>query len=279
MAGFRFKPLESSALVLSPAQDLQVAYQIWAPSKASQAQDGQEVTIQYALGEPALTGSATVLKDTVNMSEFTTSGSLVNGKKISLSDKPDGTYILTVSASGPDVSQRAHSTLSFQILSDVPTGLPWDVDEPGIDTDEAHGTFDLERALCFLAQDNSTEARRWFRVALSKNHSDDVARAHLVEAYYNLSAYSAIVSLFNDAGITEHTDSSTIAQIAESMLKTGDTSKALSILQDAIRARPDDGPLYLALADSYQQMGKQQQAEEMTRKGKSLLGTAASQPR
>jgi Flp pilus assembly protein TadD len=80
-----------------------------------------------------------------------------------------------------------------------------------------------------------------------------------------------VVSLFNDAGITDGTDSGVITQIAESLLKTGGTSKAVSLLQGAIRTRPEDGPLYLALADCYQQMGNQQQALEMSLKGRSLL--------
>ena len=79
------------------------------------------------------------------------------------------------------------------------------------------------------------------------------------------------VSLFNDAGITDGTDSGVITQIAESLLKTGGTSKAVSLLQGAIRTRPEDGPLYLALADCYQQMGNRQQALEMSLKGRSLV--------
>jgi len=127
-----------------------------------------------------------------------------------------------------------------------------------------------------LAEGDTNEARRWFRVALSKDHSDDVARARLVEAYYGLNAYSAVVSLLNDAGITDSTDSSTIVQIAESLLKTGNAPKAVSLLQNVIRERPDDGPLYLALADSYQQTGNSQEAAAMSRKGKALLSATPS---
>src|SRR4029077_15753430 len=116
--------------------------------------------------------------------------------------------------------------------------------------------------LCYLAQGQATEARRWFRLALSKDHSDDVARARLVQAYYGLNAYSAVVSLFEDAGITEDTDSGVITQIAESLLKTGGSDKALSLLQTAIHTRPNEGPLYLALADCYQQLGNRQEAEK-----------------
>jgi GWxTD domain-containing protein len=276
IAGLRFKPLEVAPLVYNQSQDLNVAYQIWAPPKDPQAVQGQDLTVQYAVGEPALTGTATVVKDTVDMGQFTSSGSLLNGKKFSLADKPQGNYILTVSVSHPGSSERTFSSLPFQILNDVPAASPWDVDEPDIETDEAKGILDRERALCYLAQNDPNEARLWFRLALSKDHSDDVARARLVQAYYTLNAYSAVVSLFNDAGITDETDSGIITQIAESLVKTGSTSKAVSLLQGAIHSRPEDGPLYLALADCYQQMGHAQEALEMSAKGKSLLRTNSS---
>jgi GWxTD domain-containing protein len=273
MSGLRFKPLQGTRLFFNSTEDLKVTYQIWAPPKPPEVEAGQNLIVQYALGEPALSGTATILKDTVDMGQFTSSGSLVNGKKISLVDKPNGNYMLTVSVSGPGTSQKTYSSLTFQILNDVPFNLPWDVDEPGIGTDEAKGILDQQRGLCYVAQGNSAEARLWFRLALSKNHSDDISRARLVEAYYTLNAYPAIVSLLDDAGITAGTDSGTIVQIAESLLKTGNTSKAVSLLKDTIHTRPEDGPLYLALADAYQQMGDSQGALEMSRKGRGLLSS------
>jgi GWxTD domain-containing protein len=275
MAGLRFKPLETAPLLYNPDQVLNVAYQVWAPPKDPQQAAGQNLEVEYAFGQPALAGKTTVLQDSVDMGQFTASGALVNGKKIPLAGEPEGNYLLTVSVSHSGTAQKAYSTLSFQILGDVAADAPWDVDEPEIGSDLSTGVFDQERALCYLAQDNQTEARRWFRVALSKDHGNDIARTHLVQAYYALNAYPAVVSLFNDAGITEHTGSGTVAQIAESFLRTGNASKAVALLQDATRTSPDDASLYLALADCYQQMGKQQEAQEMSRKAESLVKTAS----
>jgi GWxTD domain-containing protein len=274
IAGVKFKPLEAP-LIFRKEQDLNIAYQIWAPPRDPKADAGQNLVVQYALGRPALPGSPTVVKDTVDMGEFTSSGSLVDGKKFSLADDPEGNYILTVSISNPGSSQKTFSSMSFQILNEVAVNPSWDVDEPGIEADETKGLLDQQRALCFLAQGKPTEARLWFRLALAKNHGDDIARSRLVQAYYTLNAYSAVVSLFNDAGVTENTDSGTLTQIAESLVKTGTPAKAVSLLEDAIHARPEDGPLYLALADCYQQVGNHRQAEEMSLKGRSLLGTAS----
>ena len=273
IAGVQFKPLEATTLSLNQLQDLRVAYQIWSPAKAPETEVGKNLAVQYTLGQPAVVGTTAVLKDTVDMGGFTSTGSLLNGKKISLAGKQDGSYMLTVSVNGADPSQRAYSSLTFQILNDVPVNLPFDLQEPDITADLGKGIFDQQRALAYLSQGNSTEARRWFRLALSKNHNDDISRAHLVQAYYTLNSYNSVISLFNDAGITTATDSGTIVQIAESFLKSGDTSKAASILQDAIHSRPDDGPLYLALADSYEKLGDAQRAKEMSAKGKQLINS------
>jgi tetratricopeptide (TPR) repeat protein len=213
----------------------------------------------------------TTIEDTVDMGSFTPTGVLVNGKKIPLAKEPDGNYLFTVSVHHPGSTLQAHSELSFQILGDVPAISPWDVDEPAIDADESKGILDQQRALCYLAQGLSNEARVWFRAALRKDHGNNIARAHLVEAYYTVKDYSAVVSLYSDAGITADTDSQTIVRIAESFLKTGNTPKAVSILQDAVKSRPQDGSLYLSLSDCYQQMGDSQKEQEMLRKGQALL--------
>ncbi|HKR29527.1 MAG TPA: GWxTD domain-containing protein [Terriglobales bacterium] len=274
MAGLRFTPMEMSPVLLNPDEPLNVAYQLWAAPQDPSKVGGQKIDVQYGLGQPAIAGTATVLSETVDMGQFSPSGSLVDGKKIPLVDKPAGSYLLTLSLARPGSTEKAHASLSFEISGQTPSASPWDVDEPEIDVDLAKGVLDEQRALCFLAQSDPTQARLWFRSALAKDHENDVARAHLVEEYYSLSAFSSVVSLYNDVGVTDHTDAITIAEIAESFLKAGNPAKAASLLQDAIRSAPTNGALYLALADCYQHLGKTQEALESTQKGKSLLTSA-----
>lgn len=271
MAGLRFKPLGTTSLFFNQTQDLNVAYQIWAPPKDPHANAGEQLEVEYALGDPAVVKHVTVIKDAVDMGAFTASGVLVNGKKIPLSDESEGNYLFTVSVNHPGSPERAHSELSFQILRDVSASFPVDVDEPGIDADEAKGVLDQQRALCYLAQGLANEARSWFRLALHKDHGNEIARSHLVDAYYALKAYPAVVSLLDDAGVTADTNSDTLVKIGESLLNTGNTSKAISFLQDKIRSHPLDGPLYVALADCYRQIGDTQKEQEMLSKGQSFL--------
>lgn len=121
------------------------------------------------------------------------------------------------------------------------------------------------------------EARPWFRRALDRNHSDEIARSRLVDAYYNRKDYAAILSLYKDAGVTDQSDSATILRIAESFSQTGGTQDAISLLESALRTRQEDGPLYLALAEYYRKSGDLKKATELEAKGKSHLAVPARQ--
>jgi Tfp pilus assembly protein PilF len=115
----------------------------------------------------------------------------------------------------------------------------------------------------------------WFRRALQLDHSNDVARARLVDAYFSKKDYAAVVSLFSDAGVTEGTDSETLLRIATSFEKRGSTPQAISVIEAALRSRPEDGPLYLALAQYYTEVGNAKRAAELAKKGRSYLATGS----
>jgi tetratricopeptide (TPR) repeat protein len=134
---------------------------------------------------------------------------------------------------------------------------------------------DRERALCLLSLGKEDESRAWFRRALQRNHSDEVSRSRLVDAYYARKDYAAILSLYKDAGITEQSDPDTILRIAESMGRTGGIHDAISLLQSALGTRDDSGALYLALAGYYRQAGDPAKAAEFEAKGKLRLATTA----
>lgn len=168
--------------------------------------------------------------------------------------------------------------MSFKVL-DAPFGLePWDVFEPGIAQDAEKGILDQQRGLCYWALGKFDEARVWFRRALQLDHSNDVARARLVDAYFSKKDYAAVVSLFSDAGVTETTDSETLLRIATSLDKKGSTRKAIAVIEDALKSRPDEGPFYLALAQYYTETGNPRKAADLTQKGKSLLAEAPAKP-
>jgi Tfp pilus assembly protein PilF len=137
-----------------------------------------------------------------------------------------------------------------------------------------------ERALCLLEEGKVDEARQWFRLALSKNHQDEISRGRLVEAYSARKDYAAIQSLYKDVGITEQSDPGTILRIAEGLdHQGGDQSGApgaIALLESALASRQDSGALYIALAGYYRKNGDVRKAADADAKGKALLGVSPS---
>src|SRR5215472_6732080 len=273
VGGVQFTPLVEKNPTLGPGTNLQVMYQIWAPAKDPRQNLGKKLDVQYALGRPAVPGSAKEIKEEVGMEQFDAGGSLATGKKLSL-DQANGNYILTVSVSAFATKQNSFGTLNFKVLDTPPAPEPWDVLEPGIAQDAEKGILDEQRGLCYWSMGQFDEARVWFRRALKTDRSNDIARARLVDAYYAKKDYAAVASLYSDRGITERTDSETILRIATSLDKNGKTRQAISVLEEALASHSAEGPLYLALAQYYSQIGSTEKALELTQKAK-LLGTDA----
>ena len=276
-AGVRFNPTSNPSPAMAPGTNLQVMYQIWAKPANPKTYTGQKLQIEYALGKPAARGNITRVMDELNMDQFDPSGNIVTGKKLSLEQQTLGNYLLTVTVNNPGSRGSVFATTSFRILSD---GSPesWDVLQPGISEDAEKGILDQQRGLCYLALGETLLARTSFRRALQLNHSNDVARAHLVDLYYSKKDYNAVASLFEDAGVTGLTDSETLVRIAASLRAVGKTGSAISMLEKALDARPDDGPLYLVVAGYYGQIGNTQKAAELTEKGKAHLAPDLSRP-
>jgi GWxTD domain-containing protein len=271
VGGVQFTPMSSSAPTLSQGTNLQVVYQIWTPALDPRENLGKKLDVEYAFGRPAAPGSATKVKDEISREQFDAAGSLVTGKKLSLEHQSSGSYILNVTVNNPETKHNGFATMNFKVLDAPSMPEPWDVLEPGIAQDAEKGILDQQRGLCYWALGQFDEARIWFRRALQLDHSNDVARARLVDAYFSKKDYAAVVSLFSDAGVTEGTDSETLLRIATSLEKRGSTPQAISVIENALQSRPEEGPFYLALAQYYTEIGNPRKAADLTQKGKSLL--------
>ena len=269
LAGVKFVPLRTTGLALNPDVNLQVAYQIWGQGKDPRTYAGQKLHLEYSVGQPAAPGSSKTVQDDAEMSQFDLGGSLVSGKKLDLQNRPPGNYMLTVTAKDPSSAASGFATMNFKVFEGPSNPEPWEVVEPSIRTDADNGIFDQERGLCYLAQGLDSEGRSWFRRALNANHRNEIAREHLVKAYYAQNDFAAVVSLYKDAGITESAAAETYLRIANSLQKTGDVKGAITLAESGLQVHPKDVSLYLGLAEFYKQIGNNQKAEEMIKKGKS----------
>jgi GWxTD domain-containing protein len=270
LAGVHFVPLSTSNLYLNKDQAFQVAYQVWTSPRNPALAEDKNLQIEYGLGQPSIPGSAKATKDAASLKQFDSGGSLVNGKKLSMEGNP-GNYILTVAVTGPGAMAPSFAKLNFKAVD--PSGLPpapWIVIDPTIRDDMEKGVFDRNRGLCYMAQGLSAEGRPWLRRALALDHSDELARARLVEAYFTQQDFKAVAALYQDTRVTDAADAQTLLRIATSLRKLGNQPEGLRLLQHGSEAHSGDPAMFVALADYYTQIGDSAKASAALQKSKSL---------
>lgn len=271
VAGVHFEPMVGPQLDLVAGENLQVVYQIWAAPGDPRSFRGKSLQVEYGYGRPAVRGDSRTIQDEVSRQQFDANGSLVSGKRIPLADLNPGNYRLSVTVSDPESQQKAFSSMNFRIESSRDLPATWYLVDPGISESVSRGTWDYERAMCYWTAGDKVLAERWFRQALEKDIANQDALAKLVELYFGQNAFAKIAELYTRVPFNDKTEEQTILRVAESLDKTGNVKQAIAALESALTTKQSSGPIYLMLASCYQEVGDQQKALELERKGKSLM--------
>jgi tetratricopeptide (TPR) repeat protein len=95
-----------------------------------------------------------------------------------------------------------------------------------------------------------------------------------VEYYFGQQNFAQVAKLYDHIPVTKETQEDTVLRVADSLDKTGNLKQAADFLESALSIKGPSGPMYLTLAGYYQKMGNAQKAEELDRKGKSLMKPA-----
>jgi tetratricopeptide (TPR) repeat protein len=272
MGGIKFTPITGDALTYAPGQNVNVFYQIWSPPADPKSFGARNLTVDYAYGRVGASGDAHTLHEEVAKSQFDVFGSMLTGKKIALPmEAAGGNYRLLVSLNDPDSTQKVYSSLNFRVFSQGGAAPPFDITDPDLAQDVSKGVPQFDRALAYLAQGDKSSALTWFKAALARNPSNEIARSRLAELYFAKQDYASVAELFSRSPVTPETDEQAILQGAESMAKTGSVNRAISLLEGAINQRNKSGPLYMALAGYYRSEGNADKATELETKGRELI--------
>jgi hypothetical protein len=272
IGGVRFAPIVGDGLVYAPGQNVNVFYQVWSPPADPKSFAAKNLTVDYAYGRVGATGDARNLHEEVAKSQMDSFGSMLTGKKISLPlEAAPGNYRLLVSLNDPDSSQKAYSSLNFKVFNQGTASPVFDITDPDLPQDVSKGVPQFDRALAYLAQGDKEAALTWFKAALSRDPSNEIARSRLAELYFARQDYASVAELFSRSPITPQTDEQAILQGAESMAKTGSVNRAITLLEGAINQRSKSGPLFMALAGYYRSEGNADKATELETKGRELF--------
>jgi tetratricopeptide (TPR) repeat protein len=185
-------------------------------------------------------------------------------------DTAPGNYRLMVSVGAPDNPQKVYSSLNLRISSAPGALPPFDVADPDLAEEVVRGVPEFDRALCYVAQGDKDSAVAWFKAALAKDPSNEIARSRLAEVYFAKQDYPAVAALYARAPVTKETDEQSILRAAESMARSGDVPRAITFLESAVSVRKNSGPLYIALAGYYRDEGNLQKASQLESKGREL---------
>jgi len=282
IAGVKFTPLPEQGLELTPGQDLNVFYQVWAPPRDPRQYEGKKLQVEYVYGRPGSRGESRVVRDELEKGQFDPAGSLISGKKISLADLPLGNYLLTTILSDPDSQHKTYGTLAFRVSS-APSSPPvWDIYDEELGDDLRKGVVDYQRGLSYLAAGNADRAMAWFRAALQKDPTNEQVRSKLVELHFARQQFAEVASLYRDgqAKGSNPANEQTLIWIAESLEKTGDTKSAIVLLESALASNSESNPvLYLTLANFHRKAGNLDKATELERIGKSRLAAGSNSPK
>jgi GWxTD domain-containing protein len=271
VGGIKFTPLTGDALTFAPGQNVNIFYQLWEPPATSGSLNGKTLSVDYAYGRLGASGDARNVHETVAQDQFDPFGSMLTGKKISLSPEAGaGNYRLLVSVAAPGNPQKVYSSLNFRVVGAPAVPPIYDIYDPELEERVSKGTPEFDRALCYLAQNDKDSALRWFKAALARNPANEIARSRLAELYYARQDYAEVAALFGRTPITQETDEQAILRGADSMAKTGSLNHAISLLENAITLRKTSGPLYLALANYYRDEGNTEKASQLESKGREL---------
>jgi GWxTD domain-containing protein len=259
-------------LALAPGQDLKFFYQIWRSPSNKPASDDARLLVDYGYGRPSFSGTAQSIHEEVAISQFDVHGSMVNGKKIPTADLPPGNYRLNVSVVDPQTQQKRFSAMTFQIVGENNTSSEvWRIDDDGLADFVSTGEADFDQGLIYLSKGSTEAAVGSFQESLRRNPANERARARLAEYYFQHQDFAKVVDMFGRGEVTSKTEEGTILAVADSLDRTGRSSQAVDLVESALKVKAPSGPLYLALSNYYQHLGKSDRAEDFQNKGRALM--------
>jgi GWxTD domain-containing protein len=267
VGGVKFVPMTPRQLVLPMASDLKIAYQLWEPPEKPESLKGQKLEVSYAFGRPAAIGGVKTISESFGREQFDRFGSLVNGKKLPLKELTYGDYLLSVAVGVPGEHNQAFATVHFRVSDVDPPGEIWEIWDRGLPEDVRAGVPETERALGLLNQGKDNEARLWLRAALARNPANETARAKLVDIYFAAGKFQEVVTLADSSPITRDTPVPAVLRMAESRDKLGGVKQAIELLEDDMKENGHSGPILLALASYYREIGNTKKADELTKQG------------
>jgi GWxTD domain-containing protein len=265
-AGIKFTPLAPEDLDVRPGEDLNFFYQIWSP----QGSKPGNLKATYTYGRLSDREGVKTLNDEFSSEQFDAAGSMINGKKLPTSALEAGNYRMSIAVIDPATNQRSFSSAAFRVGGQASQRY-WRLYDETVNEEIAKGNIDFDRGRVYQAAKEDEQALTYYRLALKRNPENHNARARLADLLFARKQYPDVVSLFSTMPLDKEDGEAAVVQYAESLNQVGEGTKAISVLESALKWGANSKPVYLSLADCYRRAGNVAKANDLLKQSETAV--------
>jgi GWxTD domain-containing protein len=267
ISGIHFSATGVETATIQQGEPLRVLIQVWSDLPADTSRSGRKLNFRYAYG--SLSGGSTETEtDTVDEGTFDANGSLLTGKKLATDHLLPGNYRLVVSAVEDAGTRHAYASLSFRVAPANEQTHLWTAQDPGLARLTGYGQDDYKRGLSAAAQGNSTEAAKWFGLAVKGVPPYEQGLPRLVGLLAQQQKYAELAQLAQSFGKSPMLDDKTIVLLAKGTAQSGNVNLAKEVLESALARQTPTAEMFSTLAGFYRESGDSARAAELDARAK-----------
>lgn len=269
VSGIHFAAIGVDTATIQQGEPLRVLTQVWSDIPAETSRSGRKLNLRYAYGSVS-GGSTETETDTVDEGAFDTDGSLLTGKKLATDHLLPGNYRLVVSAVEDTGARHAYASFNFRVAPTNESTNLWTARDPGLDQLTGYGQDDYKRGLSAAAQDNSTEAVKWFSLAVDAVPPYEQGLPRLVGLLAEQKKSVELAQLAQRFGKSRMLDEKAVVLLAKGTAQSGDIQLAKEVLESALSWQAPTAEMFSTLAGFYRASGDSARAAELEARAKTL---------
>jgi Flp pilus assembly protein TadD len=153
--------------------------------------------------------------------------------------------------------------------ANVPVGL-WTAHDPGLAQLTGFGQDDYKRGLSAAAQGNSTDAAKWFELAVNATPPYEQGLPRLIGLLSQQQKYAELAQVGQRFAKSRMLDEKTVVLLARGVAQSGDINLATQIIESALSWQSPTADMYSTLAGFYRASGDTAHAAQLEARAKTF---------
>ena len=259
----RFAPRGAQSVYLRQGEKLPLVFQLWLDPKLPTSTGKSKVHLRYLFGSDRTSHETPSQEDEeVDAGDRDEAGNLTTGHTVNTSELLPGIYRLVVSANMVGEQRTAYETMTLHVVPSANLDDIW----------TAHGGVapgglaidNLKRGISAEAQGADAEARIRYADAITEGPSGMRALDRLAALLKRNGSNEELAALSREPLLsTSAANPRTLIAIADALANSGNSKKAVSLLDAQIKLQPPSADLYKALANACEATGDTSRARDL----------------